>query len=152
MLAAAPTPAAQSEGQEAPNLEGLRDKLFDGRPVTRDAEGWYYHPALPNTDEDVNFGNLLAALRVESVFVSMEVDDSEAADRYSEAGEADCHYWTPTPPEGDDWCLLAVYDTEDGPYALFGRDAYVAEQKQKHERTRQRAEAIAANQAKGDAQ
>ncbi|BDD90911.1 hypothetical protein PanNE5_03510 [Pandoraea sp. NE5] len=139
--------ALSADGGEAANLEGLRDKLFDGRPVTRDAEGWYWHPAMPDADEDVNYGKLLTALRIEAVFVSMEVDDSEAADRYGEAGEADCHYWTPTPPEGDGWHLLAVYDTEDGPYALFGRDAYVAEQKCKQERTRQMAAAIAANQS-----
>lgn len=142
--------ALSADGGEAANLEGLRDKLFDGRQVTRDAEGWYYHPALPNTDEDVNLENLLAALRIESVFVSMESDDSEAADRYGEAGEADCHYWKPTAPEGEGWRLLAVYDTEDGPYALFGRDAYVAEQKRKQEHTRRIAAAIAANQAKGE--
>lgn len=144
-LACAALPA---DGGEAANLEGLRDKLFDGRQVTRDAEGWYYHPALPNTDEDVNLENLLAALRIESVFVSMESDDSEAADRYGEAGEADCHYWKPTAPEGEGWRLLAVYDTEDGPYALFGRDAHVAEKKRKQESTRQRAEAIAASTVK----
>ncbi|VVE78135.1 hypothetical protein [Pandoraea sputorum] len=140
--------ALSADGGEAANLEGLRDKLFDGRPVTRDAEGWYYHPALPHADEDVDFEKLLTALRIESVFLAMEDDNPEASERYGDAGEADCHYWTPTPPEGDDWCLLAVYDTEDGPYALFGRDAYVAEQKRKQERTRQRAEAIAANQAR----
>ncbi|WP_322880316.1 hypothetical protein [Pandoraea sputorum] len=142
--------ALSADVGETATLEGVRDKLFDGRPVTRDAEGWYRHPAIPLADEDVNYEKLLTALRVETVFVSMENDNPEAAERYGEAGEGDCHYWTPTPPEGDDWCLLSVYDTEDGPYALFGRDAYIAEQKRKRENTRRMADAIADNTAKAE--
>ena len=140
--------ALSADGGDTVVLEGLRDKLFDGRSVTRDAQGWYHHPALPHADEDVDFEKLLTALRIESVFLAMEDDSPEASERYGDADQPDCHYWTPRPPDGDDWCLLAVYDTEDGPYALFGRDAYIAGQKRKQERTRQRAEAIAANQAR----
>jgi hypothetical protein len=35
--------------------------------------------------------------------------------------------WQPTPPEGEGWFLLTVYDTEDGPYACFARPSQTHE-------------------------
>ncbi|VVD70780.1 hypothetical protein [Pandoraea anhela] len=143
--------ALSADGGEAVDLEGLRAKLLDGRPVIRDAEGWYDHPAMPFADEDVNYEWLLAALGIETRFVSMEADDSDAYDRYGAAHEPDCHYWTPTVPDGDGWQLLSIYDTEDGPHVLFGRDIYAVAQARRKEHTRRLAAAIAAKTAKGDA-
>ena len=33
--------------------------------------------------------------------------------------------WEPQSPDGEGWFLVAIYDTEDGPYACFGRPAEV---------------------------
>jgi hypothetical protein len=118
-------PGAAAQGGVVPiNLEGLREKLLTPREIVRDEDGWLWHPDYPVCDEGTHAGKFLDAFGIEAVFVSMESDDPEGAERYFEAGEPDCSYWTPTPPAGDGWVLLEIYDTEDGPYALFGRDAY----------------------------
>lgn len=135
--AAAPQ-AEEAQGVPvAINLEGLREKLLAPRQIVRDEDGWLTHPDFPICDEDVRADKLLEALRIESNFVSMESDVSyEAYEEYHESGAPDCSSWTPTPPAGNGWLLLEIYDTEDGPYALFGRDAYTAEQERKKEHTR----------------
>ncbi|WP_414446828.1 hypothetical protein AB4851_08585 [Burkholderia sp. 22PA0099] len=114
------------------NLEGLRESLLAPREIKRDAQGWLTHPAMPCCDEDVRADEFLAAFRIEAAFVGMESDPaSEAYDTYFERGDADCSAWTPTPPTGDGWMLLEIYDTEDGPYALFGRDRYEVKRAEK---------------------
>jgi hypothetical protein len=124
------------------NLEGLREKLLAPREIVRDKEGWLWHPDYPVCDEGTHAGKFLEAFGIEPAFVSMESDDPEGAERYFEAGEPDCSYWTPTPPDGDGWLLLEIYDTEDGPYALFGRDWYKAEADRKKEARRAARDAI----------
>jgi hypothetical protein len=132
-----------AERKDGPvNLEGLRAKLLAPREIKRDDEGWLTHPDFPVCDEGTHAGKFLEAFGIEAKFVSMDSDDPEGAERYFEAGEPDCSYWTPTTPTGDGWILLEIYDTEDGPYAMFGRDAYEAEQARKREHTRKLAEAV----------
>ena len=105
------------------NLEGLAKALLAPREIVRDEDGWLDHPALPTCDEGVNFGDLLGAFGLETYFRAMEGDAwQEVEDRYFEHGEAGCADWTPTLPDGDGWKLLAIYDTEDGPYAMFARE------------------------------
>ncbi|WP_064297644.1 hypothetical protein [Ralstonia solanacearum] len=106
------------------DLQGLRDALLAPRKILRDADGWLTHPAMPATDEDVRYDQLLAAFGIETFFRDMESDaDEETIDRYFDDGRADCSTWTPTPPDGDGWRLLEIYDSEHGPYALFARAA-----------------------------
>lgn len=105
------------------SLEGLRAKLLAPREIQRDEQGWLTHPALPLCDEDVCVDKFLDAFGIESAFVSMEPDvDAESYEKYHERDDADCRAWTPTPPDGDGWVLLEIYDTEDGPYALYVRE------------------------------
>ncbi|WP_240049383.1 hypothetical protein [Burkholderia thailandensis] len=114
------------------SLEGLRAKLLAPREIQRDDQGWLTHPALPLCDEDVRVDRLLEAFGIESAFVSMESDvDAESYEQYHEHADADCSAWTPTPPDGDGWVLLEIYDTEDGPYAQYARE-------KKHETLRER--------------
>ena len=130
--------APQAQGvASAVDLQGLREKLLAPREIVRDEDGWLTHPDFPICDEDVHAGKLLEAIRIESAFVSMEDDVSaEAYEEYHESESPYCSSWTPTPPTGNGWVLIEIYDTEDGPYALFGRDAYAAEQERKKEHTR----------------
>lgn len=125
------------------NLEGLREQLLAPRGIVRNAEGWpvhtgardprgwLSHPAIPVCDEGTRVDKLLEAFNIETSFVSMESDASDFYDRWYEEGLSDCSAWVPTPPSGNGWLLLEIYDTEDGPCALFGRDFYVAEKERK---------------------
>ncbi|WP_186061024.1 hypothetical protein [Burkholderia gladioli] len=118
--------------QASANLEDLRKKLLTPREIIRDEQGWLTHPDMPCCDEDVRADELLAAFHIDTAFVSMESDGNEdACEAYFERGDADCSAWTPTPPTGEGWLLLEIYDTEDGPYALYGRDRYEVERAEK---------------------
>jgi len=136
---AASTSANVAQGAEAVaavSLEGLRAKLLTPRNIVRDENGWLWHPDYPVCDEGTRADRFLEAFGIETAFVGMESDAPELAERWHEEGLTDCSEWTPTPPAGDGWLLLEIYDTEDGPYALFGRDLYAAEQARKKAHTR----------------
>ncbi|RLK45973.1 hypothetical protein [Cupriavidus plantarum] len=104
-----------------PSLEGLADELLMPRENALDAEGHLIHPALPGIDESVRMDLLLHAFGLETWFVDMEHDDPTGFDRYMESNSANCSYWTPSRPDGDGWVLVAIYDTEDGPTAMYVR-------------------------------
>lgn len=89
-----------------------------------DGQGFFSHPDIPDTGETA--GPLIGALReagFETEFVAMFGDAPEAlCDAYSESTDLTApSRWTPTPPQGWHWHLVAKYDTEDGPYAMFVR-------------------------------
>ncbi|MGO4154371.1 hypothetical protein [Cupriavidus sp. YAF13] len=117
------------------NLEGLADALLRA-DAQRDENGFTSNPALPAFDEGTRHDLILQALGLESAFVAMDSDCEDEAvthryfgDEFTE-GECDCTAWTPTRPEGDGWVLLEVYDTEDGPAAMFARRITAAHRKQ----------------------
>lgn len=95
------------------------------RLPTRDADGHVQHPDMDGIGwDEFDMGPQLRALGWHSTTVCFESDASdEARDRYDEGNSPDCSYWTPTPPEGAGWLLAAIYDTEDGPVALYVRSA-----------------------------
>jgi len=101
------------------NLEGVADALLAPRVMKRNEDGALYHPDFPIFDEGVRADLFLTALGLESAFVSMEQD---APHLWNDENEYDLNAWTPTPPASD-WVLLEVYDTENGPYAMFARQA-----------------------------
>lgn len=106
----------------APDLQNLRMRLLSEPLAARDSDGYCLHAALPATDEDVNMAMLLGAHGIATRFLSMESDAPALADAYFESGTPDCSAWAPTTPEGEGWKLLGIYDTEDGPHAMFGRE------------------------------
>lgn len=106
------------------------------RPV--EATVWpalFSHERLPPPDEDTGFFchpdfaaligddeisqdegcERLAAIGWEGVYVSG--DDLLSDDTL----DYDARGWQPDAPDGDGWMLVSVFDTEDGPYALFVR-------------------------------
>jgi hypothetical protein len=122
-------------------LEGLREKLLAPREIVRDEDGWLAHPDYPICDEDVRADKFLDAFGIESSFVAMDGDADQAfVDRYFEDDESNCTPWTPTPPEGEGWMLLEIYDTEDGPYAMFARRK--VEETNRQRRARENAQAL----------
>jgi hypothetical protein len=104
-------------------------KLFNpARLPTRDADGMTYHPDLGEDrfQHDVHEEYLdlekFRAVGFETSSVSFEYDATgKLMDHFSDTGEADCAAWTPSYPKGDGWQLIAIYDTEDGPLALYVR-------------------------------
>lgn len=114
------------------NLEGLRDKLLAPRKIERDMHGYLVHPDYPICDEGTRADKFLEAFGIESAFVDMESDAPEALYEAYMTG-ADVSAWWPTPPEGDGWVLLEIYDTENGPYAMFARRKVEEPRRQRRE-------------------
>ncbi|WP_159069050.1 hypothetical protein [Burkholderia metallica] len=114
------------------DLQGLRRAILTPREIVRDEEGMLSHPAVPYLDEDVNYETFFAAFGIEAAFIHMENDvDCDTYDQYFSSNSANCSFWTPSAPAGDGWLLLEIYDTEDGPFALYVRE-------KKHESMRER--------------
>ncbi|AOJ69368.1 MULTISPECIES: hypothetical protein [Burkholderia] len=114
------------------DLQGLRRAILTTRAIVRDQYGMLSHPAIPYLDEDVNYQTFFSAFGLESTFVNMETDvDGDAYDQYVESNDPNCSFWTPSAPAGDGWLLLEIFDTENGPVALYVRE-------KKHESLRER--------------
>lgn len=104
--------------------------LFD--PATlppRDECGYTEHPDLderfehPERGEEYLNIEMFGTLGLELRIQQFEYDNvpKEVYDRYFEDGSG-VPDWQPTPPEGEGWRVAAIYDTEDGPAAIFVRD------------------------------
>jgi hypothetical protein len=93
----------------------------------RQADGSVWHPDMDGIgDDEYDMRPQLRALGWNCDSVSLEDDgslDDAARERYYESGDGHFSFWTPTFPEGDGWLLAAMYDTEDGPTALFVKKA-----------------------------
>jgi hypothetical protein len=121
------------EGGSAPVPLFAKDLGYErnfeaARLPARDENGHVQHPDMDGIGwDEFDMGPQLRALGWASTTVCFESDASdEARARYDEGNSPDCSYWTPTPPEGAGWLLAAIYDTEDGPVALYVRSADVS--------------------------
>lgn len=86
--------------------------------------GHWLHPAVPweLIPEDTNSLPYFKEWGYDLTCISLEFDaPEEVADQYFEHGSGDISAWEPTPPNGDGWFLIAIYDTEDGPYAAYAK-------------------------------
>ena len=99
------------------DLQGLREALLGPHPNNRDTKGWLTHPAMPYLDESTDVVGLLHAVGLDVAVIALEDADEEMTEQYASTGT--CAHWTPPEPAGDGWRLIEVYDTEDGPLALF---------------------------------
>ncbi|MDX4955914.1 hypothetical protein [Delftia acidovorans] len=101
-------------------------RMLDGRAPERDEMGLGDHPELPRLDEGMMPRSFFAALGLELTH-SMAEDqlDGDALEAMSEA--VNWTGWTPTPPPGDGWKLVSIFDTEDGPAAWWLRELPEAE-------------------------
>lgn len=85
-----------------------------------DEMGFFHHPDIPGEDECDDVKALCMAMGFEVAAVDMDSD----APALSEAWHADEDMtapsrWTPRSPAGEGWTLVAKFDTEDGPCAMF---------------------------------
>ncbi|MCY1253057.1 hypothetical protein D9M68_122750 [compost metagenome] len=103
------------------DLEDLADELLAPREIRRDANGHVQHPAMPSLGEDVCIAEFLSAFGLEVDAIAMEDDDHTAWEQYTEAENTDCSFWNPSTPSGDGWVLLEIFESEDGPSALYAR-------------------------------
>lgn len=99
------------------------------RMPARDEDGYAVHPDLELILEDGDEGDelridleKLKRAGFEDAYVGFDddVDDDAIRDRYFEDGTG-VSEWQPTTPDGEGWQLVGVYDTENGPYAMFVR-------------------------------
>lgn len=94
----------------------------------RDEDGHIQHPDMDGIGfDEFDMGPQLRAIGLHSTTVCFESDAShEQRERYSDSDSPDCSYWTPSRPDGEGWLLAAIYDTEDGPVALYVKRAPIA--------------------------
>lgn len=107
----------------AKTFEGLADTLLAPITIKRDQHGFFYHPALPDCDEDVHIDKLLGAFGLETTFVDLDSDPLSATAKDKMYDVFDFSNWTPVRPNGDGWMLLQIQETENGVYAMFARRA-----------------------------
>lgn len=113
---------AQEQGLTRHDLQGLRQRLLAPRKIER-VGGWLSHPALPLCDEDVRYDALLAAFGLDTAYVTLEDQDEVLFERYFDEGTSLVAQWEPQPPQGEGWVLLEIFDTEEGPTAMYVREA-----------------------------
>ena len=79
-------------------------------------------PCLRYRDAPAAIEWLCKALGFDAAAVAMEDDAPELSDDWSGSEDITAPArWAPTPPAGEGWMLVAKYDTEDGPHAMFVR-------------------------------
>ncbi|MGE8218585.1 MAG: hypothetical protein ACN6OU_02380 [Stenotrophomonas acidaminiphila] len=89
------------------------------RAPNRDEYGCFYHPDIPSWDDEreESIAPLLKAQGFDLQCVPGDFSD-EAMEEGGERYWQEMREWNPE-PEGDGWRLVAIYDTEDGPYSMF---------------------------------
>jgi hypothetical protein len=94
--------------------------------VERDDNGyWFHHDVNWDAIGEEPFGPYFKALgyEVASTYLQDKVDEDVEPLRSYLAGETNITAWEPTPPTGDGWVLVAICDSEDGPFAYYIRGA-----------------------------
>ncbi|QPR34499.1 hypothetical protein I6G96_26865 [Delftia acidovorans] len=101
-------------------------RMLDGHGPERDEMGLGDHPELPWLDEGIIPRSFFAALGLELAHTTAEDQlDADALEAMSEA--VNWTDWQPTPPQGDGWKLVSIFDTENGPVAWWLRELPEAE-------------------------
>jgi hypothetical protein len=91
--------------------------------VARDSNGYWCHPDFPDFQGSVErFRAWMADENLESCRVCLEEEDEDhpVYQSYFD-GDPNVSGWEPKAPEGGDWFLLGLWDTEDGPFAWYVR-------------------------------
>lgn len=88
-----------------------------------DESGYFIHPDIPGEEESDDVRALCRDLGYDVAVVEFEYDAGDPLhhDYYEREDETAVGRWTPTPPAGDGWTLVAKYDADGGPCAFFVR-------------------------------
>lgn len=112
------------------NSNELPADLFNpNRLPARDEYGHVTHPdyykiyELLNIDDEGHAAvQYIKNSGYEISYICFEYDAPEdQQDKYYEDGAPDISAWQPSKPDGENWLLLSIYDTEDGPFAAYVR-------------------------------
>ena len=102
------------------------NKFDPARLPEPDALGFFVHPDVPGQDESDDVPALIRKMgfALSSVCFHFDGDEKDVdawffGDTTTEEMKEIMMRWNPTSPSGDGWILVAKYDTESGPYALF---------------------------------
>jgi hypothetical protein len=99
-------------------------KLLQPIPPCRDNDGFWHHPDLPTFEEGDHeaWNAYKRQQQIVTTAVSLDSEDEEhpAYQRYFEQGDPNVSDWNPLAPSGD-WFLIAINDTDDGPFAWFAK-------------------------------
>ncbi|WP_323158272.1 hypothetical protein [Pseudomonas viridiflava] len=96
------------------------EKLIGPVEVTRDEDGYWDHPGIPDFDEDhAAYKAWLDGQQLK--VVGWHMDSDLESPPYWDEGEANCLGWEPEKPPAYDWFLLGIFDAEDGPYVQWAR-------------------------------
>ncbi len=98
--------------------------LIQPMPTQRTDDGWYWHPGLPDFDEDHQaYKAWLLAQGLETCFRSLESEDESHAAYFAYYEQNECHVrdWTCEPPAGEGWFTFSIHDSEDGPQWVWAR-------------------------------
>ena len=98
--------------------------LIQPMPVQRDETGCWWHPGMPEFDEDhrAEYRAWLDAQGLETTYGMLQYQPEHPLyDAWFEHGLNDMSSWTPEPPAGEGWFTLWIDDTEDGPIWVWAR-------------------------------
>lgn len=105
--------------------DAWKSRLLDGSELERDEIGCAWHHALPKIDDCVRINELLKVFDIEWDYGTAESEMPD--DAYEEMvfgnKEVDYRKWTPKMPDGGDWKLVAIFDTDYGPVCWWVRAA-----------------------------
>ena len=88
-----------------------------------DESGCFVHPDVPGEKESDDVRALCRELGYDLDIVEFEYDATDRLhdDYYERDDKTAVGRWSPTPPDGEGWMLVAKYETESGPCACFVR-------------------------------
>ncbi|WP_225013509.1 hypothetical protein [Pseudomonas aeruginosa] len=96
--------------------------MIQAHLVERDQFGFWTHPNYPDLADNCSSNEAQETLRrlgleLQTVFMESDAprlyDSARSDQRYSE--------WIPTRPEGSDWFVLSIHDTDNGPVCQYVR-------------------------------
>lgn len=99
-------------------------ELFAPERLGERRHGWVVHPDLPEFEKGEHYAYKLALMGFDCRLVTMENDPAvsqEMRDDYFVRNSCDISNWNPSTPVGEDWLVAAIYDSEEGPCALYVR-------------------------------
>lgn len=103
-------------------MNAVRKLMFDpARLPPPDEMGFFFHPDIPGEDEDDDVRALCRSAGFETAVLTMDLDAPELSDAWHDDDMSAPTRWHPTLAPENTWQLVAKFDTEDGPCALFVR-------------------------------